>query len=303
MKSMTGFGRGEAFTPDGRILFRTELSSVNRKQFELKTFLPKEMLPAETELRRIISSRISRGSLLLRVEVAFQREGDSAVSINRDLMLSLLKQLQSIAQEAGLQREPQLENLLLVPGILEQKSLDFSGGRTAARSRSTLTGSVDFVSPILPAILVQVIQELGTWIAHKTDRRIGSAAVRNAAAVITQEHLSRGDQISCLCVKETAAPDQLLDRLRFRISEGFQIGQPRKQFRSHQIDPRICTLSRQPHSKQQLPIHIVLQTAQCVRIFLLQPFNDRFQIGHMPVLQFIKIPVYLIIPPYPMVFY
>ena len=128
MKSMTGFGRGEAFTPDGGILFRTELSSVNRKQFELKTFLPKEMLPAETELRRIISSRISRGSLSLRVEVVFQREGDSAVSINRDMMLSLLKQLQSIAQEAGLQREPQLENLLLVPGILEQKSLDFSEG-------------------------------------------------------------------------------------------------------------------------------------------------------------------------------
>ncbi len=128
MKSMTGFGRGEAVTPDGGILFRTELSSVNRKQFELKTFLPKEMLPAETELRRIISSQISRGSLSLRVEVVFQREGDSAVSINHDMMLSLLKQLQSIAKEAGLQREPQPENLLPVPGILEQKSLDLSEG-------------------------------------------------------------------------------------------------------------------------------------------------------------------------------
>ena len=63
MKSMTGFSRGEAFTPDGAISFRTELSSVNRKQFELKTFLPKEMLPTEIELRRLISARISRGSL------------------------------------------------------------------------------------------------------------------------------------------------------------------------------------------------------------------------------------------------
>ena len=68
MRSMTGFGRGEALSADGKILFRTEISSVNRKQFELKTLLPKEMLPAENELRRLIGSRISRGTLTLRVE-------------------------------------------------------------------------------------------------------------------------------------------------------------------------------------------------------------------------------------------
>lgn len=126
MKSMTGFGRGEAFTSDGGILFRTEISSVNRKQFELKTALPKEMLPAEIELRRLISAKISRGSLSLRVEVIFQQEGDSVLAINRSMVMSLLKQLRSIGQEAGLQCEPKLENLLQIPGILEQKSLDFS---------------------------------------------------------------------------------------------------------------------------------------------------------------------------------
>ena len=51
MRSMTGFGRGEALSADGKILFRTEISSVNRKQFELKTFLPKEMLAAEKGLQ------------------------------------------------------------------------------------------------------------------------------------------------------------------------------------------------------------------------------------------------------------
>jgi len=143
MKSMTGFGRGEAVTPDGGILFRTELSSVNRKQFELKTYLPKEMLPAETELRRIVSSRISRGSLSLRVEAVFQREGDSAVSINHDMMLSLLKQLKSIAEEAGLQHGPQPENLLQVPGILEQKSLDFSGGPVLETLKKSCLAALD----------------------------------------------------------------------------------------------------------------------------------------------------------------
>ncbi len=143
MKSMTGFGRGEAFTPDRAILFRTELSSVNRKQFELKTFLPKEMLPAEIELRRLISARISRGSLSLRVEVVFQNEGDSAVSINRSLALSLLKQLQSFAQEAGLKQEPRLESLLEIPGVLEQKALDMSDESVMETLRKSCTAALN----------------------------------------------------------------------------------------------------------------------------------------------------------------
>lgn len=143
MRSMTGFGRGEAFTPDGKIIFRTELSSVNRKQFELKTFLPREMLSAEVELRRMIGSRISRGSLALRVEVVFQQEGDSAVAVNRSLMLSLLKQLQSLSQEAGLQREPQLENLLQIPGILEQRALDMSDGSVMETLRKSCAAALD----------------------------------------------------------------------------------------------------------------------------------------------------------------
>ena len=126
MRSMTGFGRGEAASPDGKILFRTEISSVNRKQFELKTFLPKDMLAAEIEIRRLVAARISRGSLSLRMETVFQNPEDKAVSVNRETALALLRQLKEIGQEAGLQKEPQPGFLLQVPGIIEQKNLDFS---------------------------------------------------------------------------------------------------------------------------------------------------------------------------------
>ncbi len=126
MKSMTGFGRGEAATPDGKILFRTEVSSVNRKQFELKTALPKEMLSAEIEIRRLAASKVSRGSLSLRVETIFQNPADQTLSVNRAALLSLLEQLKSIGSEAGMKAEPQPELLLQIPGLIEQKNLDFS---------------------------------------------------------------------------------------------------------------------------------------------------------------------------------
>ena len=57
MRSMTGFGRGEAVSANGKVIFKTEISSVNRKQFELKTFLPKEMLAADIEIRRLVAAK------------------------------------------------------------------------------------------------------------------------------------------------------------------------------------------------------------------------------------------------------
>ena len=143
MRSMTGFGRGEAATPDGKILFRTEISSVNRKQFELKTALPKEMLSAEIEIRRLAASRISRGSLTLRVETLFQDPAGQTLSIDRAAAQSLLEQLKAIRTEAGLKTEPNLEQLLQLPGLIEQKNLDFSDPGLLDALKSSCSKALD----------------------------------------------------------------------------------------------------------------------------------------------------------------
>lgn len=126
MKSMTGFGRGEAASADGRILFRTEVSSVNRKQFELKLNLPKEMLAAEIEIRRLTAVRISRGSLTMRIETVFQDSDGASLTVNRQNALFLLNQLQAIGQETGVTEPPRPDMLLAVPGVIEQKSADLT---------------------------------------------------------------------------------------------------------------------------------------------------------------------------------
>src|SRR3954467_8515431 len=65
MNSMTGFGRGEAVV-DG-VVWRAEISSVNRKQLELVIHLPRELSELEVPLRNKLAERLSRGRVQLNV--------------------------------------------------------------------------------------------------------------------------------------------------------------------------------------------------------------------------------------------
>ena len=61
MKSMTGFGRGEATGPGGRCA--VELSSVNRKQADVELRMPRDWQPLEAGVRQLLAGVLSRGRL------------------------------------------------------------------------------------------------------------------------------------------------------------------------------------------------------------------------------------------------
>mgnify|MGYP000028959751 CR=1 FL=1 len=128
MRSMTGFGRGEASNADGTLAFRVEISSVNRKQFELKFNLPRDMVSCEGLIRQAVAARISRGALTLRVEVVSAKNAPAgaALSINRANVRALVDQALDLNAEFDLGGALSLSEMLLVPGIVDQASIDFS---------------------------------------------------------------------------------------------------------------------------------------------------------------------------------
>ena len=56
MRSMTGFGRGEASNADGTLAFRVEITSLNRTQFELKFILPRDMGSCEVLILQAVAA-------------------------------------------------------------------------------------------------------------------------------------------------------------------------------------------------------------------------------------------------------
>jgi len=74
VRSMTGYGRGEALTDGLRLA--AEVRSVNHRFCEVSTRLPRAFSAFEGEARKIVQDHVSRGKLTL--VVAWEGEGESA---------------------------------------------------------------------------------------------------------------------------------------------------------------------------------------------------------------------------------
>lgn len=120
IRSMTGFGRGEAGTAGQRWL--VECATVNRKQLEVVISLPREVPSAELEplLRAQVQARVSRG----RVQVQIQRvlEGDratTAVQIDQALAADYLRELRHLAETLDIDSQIALAEVVKWPGVMQ----------------------------------------------------------------------------------------------------------------------------------------------------------------------------------------
>lgn len=114
MKSMTGYGRGQAEGDGLRVT--VELSSVNRKQLDLAITLPREWMGRETLVRKLLADRISRGRVNARITVERVTGSDRRVVADAALLEDYCGKLRTL-----LGREPELTaaDLLRLPGVLE----------------------------------------------------------------------------------------------------------------------------------------------------------------------------------------
>ncbi|MFN0068350.1 MAG: YicC/YloC family endoribonuclease, partial [Limisphaerales bacterium] len=116
MRSMTGYGRGEA-ARDG-VRFSVELSAVNRKQAEIAVSLPRDLDVLEPQVRAAVQAQVSRGRV--NVRIARRLDDDRAatqVRVNRALAEAYAKELSRLAHDLGLEGGVSLDHLVRAPGV------------------------------------------------------------------------------------------------------------------------------------------------------------------------------------------
>ena len=122
IKSMTGFGKGEASFGTKKIT--VELRSLNSKQLDLNIKLPALYRQSETELRNLAAQRLQRGKVDLFVSVESQQVETSA-HINREIFREYLRQLNDALAFSGIDADydAMLPVLMRMPDVVSVEAV------------------------------------------------------------------------------------------------------------------------------------------------------------------------------------
>ncbi len=125
---MTGFGRG-SFT-DESLAIAVELKTVNNRFLDVNMRLPSEMQALESNFKRLISARLSRGRV--EVNVQYDREEAIVYELNRPLIEGYLRAIKEMQDEFALSGEPDLNVVARLPNVLLTKKAELEDAFSTA---------------------------------------------------------------------------------------------------------------------------------------------------------------------------
>ena len=140
IKSMTGFGKGEAMVDDKKI--RVELRSLNSKQLDLSIKLPGKYRAAEAEMRSIITRELQRGKV--DCFVSFEAAtAETSAHINREAFKAYANELREVCVENGVTTDSFLNAVLRMPDVITSEEREVSEAEVAAIIEATKAACVE----------------------------------------------------------------------------------------------------------------------------------------------------------------
>jgi len=111
---MTGFGRGTVAGEDFKVA--VEIKTVNNRYLDIHLRLSQELSSLEMNIRKLITSRLSRGRVDL--NISFERSATTTYEINRPLVAGYINVLRELQQEFKLAGDVDIATLTRLPGAL-----------------------------------------------------------------------------------------------------------------------------------------------------------------------------------------
>jgi len=124
MKSMTGFGRGEA-TVDG-LKFRVEITSVNRKQTDIVINLPRPLSQLDTKVREKVNAAVARGRVNVFIACESASDGANVLKVDEALVRQYHEAMKSLSATFGTEFVLQASDLLRAPGVMSISEAEVS---------------------------------------------------------------------------------------------------------------------------------------------------------------------------------
>ena len=122
IKSMTGFGRGEAGDSNRRIT--VEMKSVNHRYLDVNIKMPKKLNFFEAAIRTELKNYISRGKVDIFITYEDFSESNVSVKYNSDVAADYFRYLKQMSEEFGLDNDIRVSTLSRYPEVFELEESD-----------------------------------------------------------------------------------------------------------------------------------------------------------------------------------
>ena len=136
IKSMTGFGKGEAICGDKK--FRVELRSLNSKQLDLSVKIPSKYRAAEAEVRNIVTRMLQRGKVdcFVSFEAAVT---DTSAHINREAFMAYAEEFRKVCEDSMIAPDggALLNAVMRMPDVVTSEEQEVSDLELAAICEAT----------------------------------------------------------------------------------------------------------------------------------------------------------------------
>ena len=124
IKSMTGFGKAVAETPQKKISI--EIKSLNSKQLDLNIKLPWLYKEKESEIRNLVNKWLSRGKIDVAVLIDTIND-EAAPVINKAVVKEYYRQLEEIGKDLDLKiNNSIIDSILRLPDAMKVEKLELS---------------------------------------------------------------------------------------------------------------------------------------------------------------------------------
>lgn len=169
--SMTGFGRGEAVS--GGVSVVVELSSVNRRQFDCRVALPRELGALEARVTALLKAGVRRGQVYC--GVALSRASPRAGGLRVDMARAReqVAVLREASEALGLRDDLSASALFSLPGVLSSDAEEVDPGEAWPVVEEA-------VSAALGQLRAMRLREGGALAADLLSRLAGLSALRAA---------------------------------------------------------------------------------------------------------------------------
>ncbi|MBM6859810.1 YicC family protein [Clostridium saudiense] len=117
VKSMTSFGRSSSEEGQKRI-FTVEMKSVNNRYLDINIRMPKALISLEEEVRKMISSSLSRGKVDVFINLKNYSQNEGTPKVDLKLAEEYLNCLKEIEENFGLKNDVSVMQLARFPEVI-----------------------------------------------------------------------------------------------------------------------------------------------------------------------------------------